>query len=612
MPQDSCCSDQDVGSIAKDENNNKSREKVFKKARRKIKMLFYWQTFGLVLGLSSVLSVQMLQTSINIKNQVGSISVTAGFLTSIFFCLFVCPTLLHTIGPTASLILSEACYLIYCLSNFYPELYVLVPGGIICGIGRALFVPSYTMLIIRLAHHCAEYSKSRQYNYYFDQFQSRFYCLNELVQIIGNGLSYAILYSTSRQSQDKVYANIKDNFTSANITADTDKYYQHCGANDCQELAVVQDNIDQYIPPNKASLYIFISVAALLAVFAIITHWVIYPGVGPFSEKLANIKTMVEKEVVLDHNSFNCKDSKDMVFLLSAKIKSSLLPDSFYVGLPNKNANPSDEMLGDREKYTISTSIDANDNMALCQQNNLLEKGDMEYVELKQREFKTESEKTSNRYRKTLKLTLLLFMTPRSLLLSVSTLHHGMMLGFVFADLTRAYASCVAGVQCTGAFAATFGVAGMISALAYGKLILYIGRHLMYCLSTLLELAVYAICYFWVPHNETLGTVFAMFIGIGIVNGLFRQNIIAAYTIHFPRSKSIALSVFNVWMMGGMGLQYAMTTFMCVQDKIYTQVAVTVAGFLFYAIAEVLRVRENKRRTFDIATTEQNKFSISC
>lgn len=52
---------------------------------------------------------------------------------------------------------------------------------------------------------------------------------------------------------------------------------------------MVEENLDQYQPPDRTSVYILVFVTVLLNVFAFFAHTFVYPGLGRYSHKLNEI-----------------------------------------------------------------------------------------------------------------------------------------------------------------------------------------------------------------------------------------------------------------------------------------------------------------------------------
>ena len=62
------------------------------------------------------------------------------------------------------MILSTTTYLLYCLANFHPEPYLLIPAGLVVGIGEACSWPVMMLLISDYGHRYSKHaSQSGEY-----------------------------------------------------------------------------------------------------------------------------------------------------------------------------------------------------------------------------------------------------------------------------------------------------------------------------------------------------------------------------------------------------------------------------------------------------------------
>ena len=57
----------------------------------------------------------------------------------------------------------------------------------------------------------------------------------------------------------------------------------YCGANDCQDVSIIDESIDNYVPTNKVALYILSGVFVLFMLLGIMSHVILLPDM-PFSD----------------------------------------------------------------------------------------------------------------------------------------------------------------------------------------------------------------------------------------------------------------------------------------------------------------------------------------
>ncbi|XP_077965697.1 protein unc-93 homolog A-like isoform X2 [Styela clava] len=534
-----------------------------RKIRRKINFYFYSLVLGTVLSFSSAVALQSLQTSINIEGNVGSIALTSAYFGSVVYSLFVAPITMKRFGTGLNLVISDVSYLIYCASNYYPEIYVLVPGSIASSVARSLLLPATSIAAFQLAeqfYRCG----SQAEEVYINRFQSRYISLFSSVSIVGNAISFAALSGSRQNIESDEIANVtiaseytKMISTTASQFANRSEYY-HCGVNDCQDPEIVEENLNQYVPPDKISTYILVSAACGINLISFVIHAFIYPGIGKFGHKLYNLDK--EISLFLKPNA----SSTSLQFAIDDDVdQKNNNKETDVPAISNKKENyDNPAFVLDSQDFT--TAKKTND------ETNSTSKTDAVHIDEKSMDSHNEDR---DGYWTTLKKTGKFFIRPQSMLIGLTPVRNGMIVGFIFSDITRAYASCVGGVQLTGLIAMTFGSAGIPVSLLYGHLVKYTGRNAIMIAGFLLEMSVYIGCYLWVPDPDTIYFVFFIFIGHGTVNAMLYITVNVVYNEYFPTESHIATNVWNFWIQGATGLQFALSTFMCMVDKIYLGMA---------------------------------------
>ena len=53
--------------------------------------------------------------------------------------------------------------------------------------------------------------------------------------------------------------------------------YQYCGANDCQNVEIVSESIDSYVPTNPMTMYVLTGCLLLLMALGMISHLILIP-----------------------------------------------------------------------------------------------------------------------------------------------------------------------------------------------------------------------------------------------------------------------------------------------------------------------------------------------
>lgn len=78
-----------------------------------------------------------LQSSINSKNGLGTVSLSSIYMALVLSCMFVPTLLIKRLTVKWTLCLSMLCYAPYIAAQFYPRFYTLIPSGILLGMGAA-------------------------------------------------------------------------------------------------------------------------------------------------------------------------------------------------------------------------------------------------------------------------------------------------------------------------------------------------------------------------------------------------------------------------------------------------------------------------------------------
>ncbi|XP_039257122.2 protein unc-93 homolog A-like isoform X1 [Styela clava] len=235
---------------------------------RKIAFQFYAFALGCLLCQGTTMSVSSLQSSINIQQSIGTKTLGSSKLASVLAGLFCTPLLIRKLGYKWALVLGEAIAIIFVAANFYPAPYVMIPVGILHGIGSSLvwtILPIYNLIFGQLH---GSYGR-KHYDYYGRKYTSQFYAILRSGRIFASIISYGVLYGT-RQELPKESAT--KNGTDSSIETLLGEKYENCGANDCQDPNVTISTLDKYVPPNALSIYLLMGTFCVINVFAVVVH----------------------------------------------------------------------------------------------------------------------------------------------------------------------------------------------------------------------------------------------------------------------------------------------------------------------------------------------------
>ncbi|XP_063704825.1 UNC93-like protein [Culicoides brevitarsis] len=94
-------------------------------------------SFAFMVQFTAFQGTANLQSSINAKDGLGTISLSVIYAALVVSCIFVPTYVIRRLTVKWTLCLSMLCYAPYIAAQFYPKFYTLVPAGILVGLGAA-------------------------------------------------------------------------------------------------------------------------------------------------------------------------------------------------------------------------------------------------------------------------------------------------------------------------------------------------------------------------------------------------------------------------------------------------------------------------------------------
>ncbi|XP_054275029.1 UNC93-like protein isoform X2 [Macrosteles quadrilineatus] len=200
-----------------------------------------------------------LQSSINAKEGLGTVSLSAIYAALVVSCIFVPTFLIKRLTVKWTLCLSLLCYAPYIASQFYPRFYTLVPAGVLLGLGAA---PMWAAKATYLTQVAGVYAKltDQTVDGIVVRFFGFFFLAWQTAELWGNLISSLVFSSGAHGGASH-----------GNATIHTEASLRHCGANFCTNLG---GNANIQRPPDSeiftiSSIYlacIFVA-SAMVALF---------------------------------------------------------------------------------------------------------------------------------------------------------------------------------------------------------------------------------------------------------------------------------------------------------------------------------------------------------
>nr|XP_026693897.1 protein unc-93 homolog A-like [Ciona intestinalis] len=233
----------------------------------------YW--FGIFVISCAHYALLNLQSSLNVEDGLGSISVTVQYSCMVVGGLFASSNLLHFIDIKTGLVISDIAYIAIIAGNFYPTFYTLIPVNVIGGFGKSLFFVTAGQYTVYFAKNFEKFG-TREYKDYVGDIGAFTLCAIQLSQIIGSLIQFVVFETAPDTEQDVLPG---DNMTTS-ITITTPRPLSVgdiCAANDCQDPEITKRNISNYIPLADATLYTMLGVYLGLNILGLLLHIVRAP-----------------------------------------------------------------------------------------------------------------------------------------------------------------------------------------------------------------------------------------------------------------------------------------------------------------------------------------------
>nr|XP_039259992.1 protein unc-93 homolog A-like isoform X2 [Styela clava] len=265
--------------------------------------------------------VMFQQSSINIKDGLGTISLACSYISSIVFGLIFTPILIRRFGVKKCILLSEATYATYIISNYYPEYYTMLPGALLLGAGEATLWPCITMMNVYYGRQYSDRIKNRNksYEYYVGLFSGYYFAIHHCNKVICGLISFFTqnLFHDQFDERKNLTSNSTKIIFHQNETHEVfQNMFQHCGANDCQDVEVVEETIEKYTPTDNIKLIILISFLLLICLLPIIVHVIVLPNVTTHALTLPTTVAEVEAlEICSDGNLDDSDFMKEAEFV---------------------------------------------------------------------------------------------------------------------------------------------------------------------------------------------------------------------------------------------------------------------------------------------------------
>nr|XP_039273579.1 UNC93-like protein [Styela clava] len=553
---------------------------------RSIRNQFFGYLLGMFLTFSSYGAILNLQSSINIEDGLGTISISASYIACDLFLVFFTTILIRKYGVKKCLIASEITYMIYIVTNLYPEFYTLIPAAILVGAGEGTIWPCMTIINFYFATKFAteRNHESKGNDFYVNLYSGYFFTCLQCCQIFGNLVAYAVLYAFNDPLPSDTYEN-GHNFTTVLMETTISDFnnLEYCGSHDCQDITLVDGSLNQYVPTNDKTLIILISILTFMCLMSIFSHYYFVPNDVTISfvsetydaELSKTINPQVNQGFEIEnhnnHEDVNQSDSRN------TEIQQNVC--DMTVQLENDSEITIKETI--KKSSTVKISMNQDSSSAVYETDS---RSDGAYIEAL-KDLGKQMLKTSQ------------------LLLIPITFYLGLTQGFIFSELTRAFSSCVVGVEMVGIHMATFGFSDAVLSYIVGKYGQKLGRTPFFILSMVVDLCSYSYCLLWDPNLESAWSIFLIYFAFGVSDGIWQTLLNVLYIEYFEGSHDVAITTWAFWITAGFATQFGWSTSLCVYIKIYVQIGMLILGMFGYDVAAYLQRKKRMTDSFEFEET---------
>ncbi|CAK8679203.1 unnamed protein product [Clavelina lepadiformis] len=147
---------------------------------------------------------------------------------------------------------------------------------------------------------------------------------------------------------------------------------------------------------------------------------------------------------------------------------------------------------------------------------------------------------------KSLKSTLKLLIRPKQLLIMWLGIYGGMTLSFFNGEITRAFVSCVLGVDKVGVAVILFAAGDTIAAYVGGKVNSKHGRNYPFAFAFVLDVSSYVVCLNWQITENTTWVIYILSFMLGMSDGLWQSQTNEMYGSFFRDDNKQALAAWNI------------------------------------------------------------------
>ncbi|XP_014096612.1 UNC93-like protein isoform X1 [Bactrocera oleae] len=213
-------------------------------------------SFAFMVQFTAFQGTANLQSSINAKDGLGTVSLSAIYAALVVSCIFLPTLIIRKLTVKWTLVFSMLCYAPYIAFQLFPKFYTLVPAGILVGLGAAPMWASKATYLTQVGQVYAKITE-QAVDAIIVRFFGFFFLAWQTAELWGNLISSLVLSSGAHGSGGDANTTISE------------EDLQYCGANFCVQVSNGHGNLNR--PPDHEIFEItMIYLSCIVAAVAII------------------------------------------------------------------------------------------------------------------------------------------------------------------------------------------------------------------------------------------------------------------------------------------------------------------------------------------------------
>ncbi|XP_055940093.1 protein unc-93 homolog A-like [Argiope bruennichi] len=183
----------------------------------------------------------------------------------------------------------------------------------------------------------------------------------------------------------------------------------------------------------------------------------------------------------------------------------------------------------------------------------------------------------------------------------------GMQQGFYTADFTKSYVGCAWGASNVGLVSMFYGSACVFSSSTTGFLVKYVGRKPLFLIAQVISLSMMIFLMLWEPNSDSTYKFYIAAIFFGTLTGIYWSQLLAFHGLLFKKDEEAAFASYYLWSSLGWTTSFLYSDHLCTYIKIYILLTVSLIGTTGYLFTE--RSYQLKKKQAAVETIKKSDHS---